>query len=239
MSQFVGRLEGAGEGAGERSGGPGTLTGRAYELLRGDIVAGVLPPGSKLKIEVLRERYGIGASPLREALNRLCAEELVLQPEQRGFEVAPVSLSDLEELTQTRCWLNEIAFRESIERGDEAWEEEVVLAYHWLSRLAVPRPDAPADEIARWEVRHRRFHAALIAACPSRWLRAFSEMLFDRADRYRNLAGSTRGAPERDIAGEHRQLMEAVIGRDTARAVALMDEHIRATTRAIMGARAS
>ena len=45
------------------------------------------------------ERYEIGATPLREALNRLSAEELVRREEQRGFRVAPVSLSDLAELT--------------------------------------------------------------------------------------------------------------------------------------------
>ena len=90
-----------------------TLASAAYERLRRDIRIGRLAPGEKLRIDALRAIYEIGASPLREALNRLSAEGLVVQEDQRGFRVPPVSIEDLLELTRTRCWLNEIALRES------------------------------------------------------------------------------------------------------------------------------
>jgi DNA-binding GntR family transcriptional regulator len=167
----------------------------------------------------------VGGSPIREALNRLCSEGLVSQRDQRGFCVAPVGVDDLMELLRTRCWVNEIVLRESIARGDDAWEEAIVLAFHRLLRTREFLPDAPGTPNPDWEQRHRTFHSALIAACDSHWLRGFSEMLFDCADRYRHLSGHVQAEPPRDIAGEHRAIMEATINRDTVTAVRLLNEH--------------
>ena len=112
-----------------------TLASSTYARLRRDIIEGALVPGSKLRMRQLCERYDVGLSPLREALNRLLRDGLVQQTDLRGFVAAPLSGSELDELTKTRCWLNELALRQSIEHGDSAWEEQVVLTYHRLSRI--------------------------------------------------------------------------------------------------------
>ena len=205
---------------------PTTLTSAVYERLRRDVLVGRLRPGEKLRIEALRATYEVGASPLREALNRLSAEGLVVQEDQRGFRVSPVSLDDLKELTRTRCWLNEIALRESIARGDTAWEERVVLTHHRLARTPV-YSDASSKLDSEWERRHREFHAALISACGSRWLTAFCESLFDQADRYRYL--SVYAHEHRDFVGEHRAIMEATLARNAESAVRLLIDHISKT----------
>ena len=44
------------------------------------------------------EHYDAGQTPLREALNRLTTEDLVIGKEQRGFFVKPISLEELGEL---------------------------------------------------------------------------------------------------------------------------------------------
>ena len=119
-------------------GGPApaiTRTSAIYERLRRDIIQGTLLPGEKLRIEVLRAKYDVGGTPLREAMNRLSTEGLVTQSEQRGFRVTPVSADELLELTRTRCWINEVALRELIARGGRDWEEQVLLALHRLSRV--------------------------------------------------------------------------------------------------------
>jgi DNA-binding GntR family transcriptional regulator len=203
-----------------------TLTSAVYERLRRDVLVGRLRPGEKLRIEALRTTYEVGASPLREALNRLSAEGLVVQEDQRGFRVSPVSLDDLKELTRTRCWLNEIALRESIARGDTAWEERVVLTHHRLARTPV-YSDASSKLDSEWERRHREFHAALISACGSRWLTAFCESLFDQADRYRYL--SVYAHEHRDFVGEHRAIMDAALARNAESAVRQLIEHISKT----------
>ncbi|RVD50589.1 GntR family transcriptional regulator, partial [Mesorhizobium sp. M8A.F.Ca.ET.023.02.2.1] len=75
-----------------------TKTEAAYQLLRRDILTTRLMPGAPLKLSALRGTYGLGWTPLREALSRLEAERLVTAISNRGFAVAPVSRAELEDL---------------------------------------------------------------------------------------------------------------------------------------------
>ncbi|MPZ35040.1 MAG: GntR family transcriptional regulator [Rhodospirillales bacterium] len=207
----------------------GTLASTVYEQLRREIVSARLAPGEKLRIEALRARYGVGGSPVREALNRLSAEGLVWQQDQKGFRVSPVSEEELLELTRTRCWINEIALRESIQHGDAAWEEAIILAFHRLSRTPTRLEDGSGMLDPVWEQQHRAFHASLIAACRSRWLLNFAEMLFDCADRYRHLSGKVIPRTPRNVVEEHRAILEATINHKADQAIALLNAHLSKT----------
>src|SRR5262245_960453 len=79
-----------------------TASEEALALLRRDIVSGALEPDSKLKMRVLKERYGIGSSPMREALAQLAAQGLVHQFSQKGFRVPPLSAAHLADITRSR-----------------------------------------------------------------------------------------------------------------------------------------
>ena len=77
----------------------------AIGSIRADIVLGRLRPGTKLKLEGLKESYGVSVSTLREILSRLTSEGFVLAEGRRGFEVAPVSVDNLRELAELRLLL--------------------------------------------------------------------------------------------------------------------------------------
>ena len=79
-----------------------TLIEHAYTRLRDDIVSGQLVPGEKLRVEHLKERYGVSAGTLREAITRLASDALVVTEGQRGFRVAPITIEDLEDITNLR-----------------------------------------------------------------------------------------------------------------------------------------
>jgi GntR family carbon starvation induced transcriptional regulator len=208
-----------------------TRTSAIYERLRREIIQGTLLPGEKLRIEVLRTRYNVGGTPLREAMNRLSTEGLVTQSEQRGFRVTPVSADDLLELTRTRCLINEVALRESIARGGREWEEGVLLALHRSSRIPIVVDGRMNPD---WSELHRVFHAALLAGCGSRWLMDFNDLLFDCAERYRNLLAVM--GTVRDVLGEHRAIAEAAIERKTALAVGLLNDHYEKTSGTLLRA---
>lgn len=212
-----------------------TLTSGVYDQIRTDIVSCLLKPGEKLRIESLKERYGLGTSPIREALNRLSSERLVMQMDQRGFIVAPVSLEDLNELTESRCLLYEVLLPRSIARGDEAWEEGIVLAQHRLSRVAWTVGDPPRlnPEARR---AHRDFHRSLIAACGAPLLIETMDTLFDLTDRYRMMSqdGERPGtSPSRDTGAEHQAMANAVIDRRPDEAIRLAQHHIRETAKRV------
>ena len=214
--------------------GSATRATAMYANLRREIIRGELLPGQKLRVEALAERANVGATPVREALNRLSMEGLVSLQDQRGFRVAPVSTQHLVELTRTRVWVTEIAVRESVAAGGMAWEDGIVMAYRRLERTPNRLPEAPHELNPAWEDLHRSFHAALLAACPSRMLLEFSARLFDEGERYRHL--SVRGSPShaRDVREEHRQLMEAVLARRTEEAIRLSNEHTLLTTEKLL-----
>ena len=75
-----------------------------------------------------------------------------------------------------------------------------------------------------WELLHRRFHAALIAACASRWLIEFHELLFDSADRHRRLMFPPR---PRHTRLEHRDIMEAAVSRNVPLTIRLLNESMQ------------
>lgn len=199
-----------------------TLASQVFERLREDILEGRLGPGEKLRLEVLQERYQVGLSPLREALNRLISVRLVEQVERRGFRVSTLSAEDLMDLIRARKLINEVVVRESLVHGDDAWEEQVVSSYHRLWRCPMTLPSGAANR--DWEVLHRKFHEALVAACPSRWLRDFHELLFDCADRHRRL--NVGRLDQQGTMDDHRQIMEAAIHRDSPRTIQLLNDDI-------------
>ena len=205
-----------------------TRASAVYEQLRADITHGILEPGSKLRVEAMCQRYGSGASPLREALSRLSAEGLVNRTEQRGFNVTALNWSELPSLTHSRAQLESLALRESISARDTAWEHELVLLVHRLART--PRSLAQNEYIPNpeWETLHRDFHKVLLARCPSRWMRGFCDSLADEAYRFRQVAAG-QNFSSRNEHTEHVAIFEAAIAGDADEAVKLLVQHYTRT----------
>lgn len=195
--------------------------------VRAEILDGSLAPGEKLNLEQLRAAFNVSLSPLREALSRLRSEGLVVQ-DQRGFQVAPVSRENFEEVMNLRKTMEVMALRQAIARGDDAWEAEIVSSLHRLSKLSSRRADDRHSVNEEWEQWHRRYHAALITGCKSPVLLQICDMLHDLSDRYRRMFLRPTPVP-RDVASEHRAIAEATLARDADKACALMQAHIALT----------
>ncbi len=209
---------------------PRTLAEGAYLQVRRDIIEGRLAPGEKLRVEHLKDRYGIGAGTLREALALLLSDVLVVAEGQRGFHVAPISLQDLADITHTRVLLETNALRQSIRNGDVEWEATLVAAFHKLSN-SEERLEEKLDQrsnVHEWEQRNRGFHEALIAACNSRWQRYLIGLLYRQSERYRHLAITSNAMP-RDVHAEHAAIIDAALKRDAERASSALEQHIRLT----------
>jgi GntR family transcriptional regulator, carbon starvation induced regulator len=206
-----------------------SLTASALSRIRSDIIACRLMPNERLRFEALRERYGMGVSPLREALMRLEAEGLVQLEQNKGFRVSEVSRENLLDLMQTRTEIESIALRWSLEKGGVEWEANLLGAFHRLSRQTKLDPSESEAINEAWSREHAAFHAALVSACGSQTLIAIRERLFEQAERYVSLS-ITSNAPLRDDVGEHRQLMRAALNRDMEKTTELNRLHISRTT---------
>src|SRR3954447_2173695 len=111
-----------------------TLSERAAGILERDILAGKLPPGSRLAITELVQQYDIGATPLREGLSRLVSRGLIVAIGQRGFRVASVSRDDLVDITRMRTVIEKEALRLAMQSGGDSWEAGIIAALHRMRR---------------------------------------------------------------------------------------------------------
>jgi DNA-binding GntR family transcriptional regulator len=206
-----------------------TLTSAVQARLRSDIIACRFQPGEKLPIALLGKRFGVSYALVREALSRLVADGLVVAEDQRGFRAGPLSLADLQDLTETRIEIECLALRRSMARGDAAWRDRLQAAWNALRSSRHPPPEAPGEEHEAWSVLHARFHAALVSTCGLDWLMRFRTTLYEQSERYRRMSRMLRGGLPRDVQAEHAQIFRAVMDADTGAAVALLAAHLQRT----------
>jgi len=198
---------------------------KVYRRIRTDIIFGKLSPSEKLKLDRLREDYGASVGTLRELLNRLATEGLVVAEGQRGFEVAPVSAENLREIAALRLLLESHALTQSFQSGDMDWEGRVVSAYHKLSAIEKKLVAAERADPETWKRYDWEFHHALISACGSNALLETHAPVYDKYLRYQMIAGIFRG----EIAAhEHKTLLDCALNRDAKTARDVLVVHIEA-----------
>jgi DNA-binding GntR family transcriptional regulator len=197
---------------------------RAYRHIRRDILFGRLAPAQKLKLDGLKESYGVSISTLRELLSRLTSEGLIVAEGARGFEVAPISPENLKEVANLRQLLECHAMALSFATGDMEWEGRVVAAHHKLAMVEsrMLAGDRSAPDL--WKRYDWEFHHALISACGSKVHLVAHSAAYDKYLRYQMIAVVFRG----EIAArEHRQLLECALRRDTQSAQGVLVKHIQ------------
>jgi DNA-binding GntR family transcriptional regulator len=203
---------------------PETIGESVYRRIRSDIIFGVIPPGQKLRLEKVSESYGTSISTLRELLNRMCSEGLIVAEGQRGFEVAPVSADDFKQVAALRLLLENHAIEQSFAAGDLNWEGRVVSAHHKLAVMERLMLGGQRKNPELWKHCDWDFHHALISACGSDVLLSTHALIYDRYLRYQMIAVVFRG----EIAArEHQALLESALKRDWKKAQTIMISHIQ------------
>lgn len=161
-----------------------TKTEHAYNQLKADILEIKLQPSMPLRIKWLQEVYDLGTTPLREALNRLERDHLVISQPNKGYSVAPVSIEQLLELHRTRALIKRHLLKEAIQFGDSSWEADIVAAHYLLSRAVSPAScECTPDENEAWIIAHDALDKAMTAAHKSPWLNRFSVQLTEHIRR--------------------------------------------------------
>jgi len=194
-----------------------------YRRIRSDIIFGRLRPDQKLRLEALKEDYGVSVSTLREILSRLSSEGLVVAEGRRGFEVAPVSAAELRELAELRMLLEAHAMESSFASGDMEWEGRIVSAHHKLAAIEQLLSAGKAEN-ALWKRYDEEFHQALISNCGSRSLMETHQRVFDRYFRYPVISADFRG---NEPVEQHRELLDCALRRDAAGAKAVLAVHLK------------
>jgi DNA-binding GntR family transcriptional regulator len=171
----------------------------------------------------MRDAYGTAVSTLRELLNRLASEGLILAEGSRGFEVASISPANLREIADMRQLLECHALRSSFESGDVEWEARVVAAHHKLASMEKRMAAGELSHEELWRRYDREFHQALISACGSSVLLDTYAAVYDKYLRYLMIAAIFRGEA---AEAEHRALLTFALARDWRSAQTTIVTHI-------------
>ena len=200
-----------------------TVSSNTYEIIKRDIIFGVLPPLKKLKLQELKINYNISISILREILSILCGDGFVVSEEQKGFRVSPVSKSDLLEIAKLRILIESDALKLSIENSNPEWEGSLLSAHHKLSLYESEIIQNKNDDRMNWKKYDSEFHQTLVKNCGSKNLVELHKLIFDKYLRYQLLVLTFRGKGSID---EHKKLLDFSLNKNFVNAQIILKEHI-------------
>jgi DNA-binding GntR family transcriptional regulator len=194
------------------------LSDKAYHLIRTKIITLELPPLSAIDEQALMEDLQLGRTPIREALQRLAAEDLVYYAPRRGMFVADISITDLQKIFEARMVLEGFCARLAAQRATPKQLEQMTAVIRQLDHVSIGdgRALMALDE---------QFHELVYQAADNEFLADALRRLHALSLRLWHLVldrlGDVRKAME-----QHIEIAEALQTRDEARAEALIQRHV-------------
>lgn len=192
---------------------------RVHDVIRNDIITGQFPPGARLKISDLVKRYGLSAMPIREALQQLQGEGLVVMSANRGASVRRIDEHFLWQMYEIRKAL-EMFF--VTELANRATPVEVA---HMREVLARQEEAITADCEAHLQESDREFHSLIVGATRNEAAGALLHRTYDLTLPLRMRFGRSQEQAKR-IPRDHSAIIEAIAQHDGPRASRLISEHI-------------
>ncbi|MGE0503634.1 MAG: GntR family transcriptional regulator [Rhizobiaceae bacterium] len=191
-----------------------------YDRLKGLILSNELRPGNKLGHQMLAELLGVSRTPVRESLERLLQEGLVIRLQNRGYYVAEITEDEAVQLYDTREALEVFQLRRSMESGIKPAQ----LAR--LNKLQKRYEELIGYELGRERlIADSQFHLALAALGGNEYLVQALKTIFDRLILKRRVDGYTNSGAT--PLAEHQRMLDAIGEGDVETAVGALSGHIR------------
>jgi DNA-binding GntR family transcriptional regulator len=207
----------------------GNLNDIAYWTIKDDIISCALQPGEEISETVLVGRYGLSKAPMRNALMRLRQEGLVVSRGRLGNIVTPITLRDVQEISQLRLVLEVAVTRLAAGNVDAERIGKLNRAVK-----AGYKPGNQKSEAAYLRA-NREFHRYVAEASGNRRLAALVIDLMEQHERIVHL-GLTLQKREHEFLHFHDDLVAALIEGDGERAAKLTEQALRGGQRKVMEA---
>jgi DNA-binding GntR family transcriptional regulator len=187
------------------------------ELLREIILSGELVPGERLLQEELAERFEVSPTPIREAIQQLIAEGVLIHSPYRGVQVAEVRLEDMHEVYLIRSVTEELATRSSVPNLRIA---DVKQLHTYQNQL---RTALRADDLRQVRKLNQELHMLIYRTAEMPLLFQIIRNLWTKSPRDTLYVLPSRAA---HAIGEHERILEAIDAGDAEQAGRHMRTHI-------------
>ncbi|WP_223068634.1 GntR family transcriptional regulator [Paenibacillus caui] len=207
-----------------------TASEHAYTILKQWILSGELAPGEKIDQDAVAAKLGVSKMPVRSALEKLAAQDLIVLHSHRGATVSTLSAEHLDDIYLVRCQLEGLAVKlatelltpEDVHALNGMIQEQEELAKH-------PNPDT--EEIL---VANREFHMLIYRLAKRPVLMSIIERLWEQSERYRRILLVQPGMLDGSTS-EHRHLVELMSQQKAEEASQFLVEHNRKTQKVVLG----
>lgn len=199
----------------------------AYRQLKRDIETLRLSPGAVLNEAALMRELNVGRTPLREALQRLAMDRLVVIMPRQGTIVSDLSIQTLQEIFEVRVNLEGLSCRLAAERGTPTQLE------HLNTLLTTMKEVARASDYEALLYLDQQFHRYIAGMSRNSHLEEILDRLNSQSFRFWYLSFTRAGRLD-ETQAEHQTILEAMATRDGARAQQYMLEHVEQFKRKVM-----
>lgn len=189
------------------------------EHLREQIFAHELAPGSWLDEQALAMQFGISRTPMREAIKVLASEGLVTMKMRRGAYVTEVDRRDLEQIFMILSLLEGQAAKET---ASKASENQLTLLDNIHQRLEKTAADR---DIEQFFEANSRFHELILEIAGNKWMNGVIVDLRKVLKLQRRNSLANGGRLHQSLL-EHRQILQAILKRDSIAAELAMRNHL-------------
>jgi len=206
-----------------------SLAGKAYEIVKGEIITCVLEPGQQIVQSQLAERYHIGLTPIREALQRLAQEGFVQPIPRFGYIVSPITLSDVREIYELRSIVESAAARLAAVRGLQEKLHKILASADFT--YVYKERQSYTDFLAH----NADFHRSIAVAARNQRLVDLVSKLLDELTRVFHLGLDLKDSAE-EMRDEHLALAQALCDRDPDRAEQIVQSQIATSQNRVLEA---
>jgi DNA-binding GntR family transcriptional regulator len=195
---------------------PGTTVDELYTVLRERIIDGTYAPSLRMSQEELAAELAVSRTPLRQALQRLEADGLLVATANRGMHVAPIANSDTEQHYALRLLVEPPTLSAILDQITDADLDAMAVALADMTRVA--------DRTRDFQEAHREFHAVALRRYP-RMIGELTDTLHTMIYRHQRVYFSRPRTPE-DVINTDALFLDAIQRRDVAAVRQLLEFHL-------------
>lgn len=191
-----------------------------YNTLKDQIINGILKPDTSIVEEHISEQLQVSRTPLREALQRLEMNQLVVRQSNGRLKVTPLSVEEVKELFEIRSMLEGIVVKSAVKH---ATRRDVFMLRNIVEQMKIATENNSQEDLLYFG---HQFHSLIYSLGKNKTAANILSSLNDRILRYKNLIPKEDTGRKGQTIEEHQKIVDLIEKGDEINAERATREHI-------------